>query len=128
MASGPEKPYYIKKLGMSENGCFVRVGGSTEPMPVRMIEKLFAKRTRNSLGRIKSQQQDLRFEQLKIYYEESGKKLNNQFASNLGLLAEKSLYNYVAFLVSDVNSISVKVAKYKGTNRVKLIENNEFGY
>ena len=44
-ASGPEKPYYIKKHGMSEKGAFIRVGSAVEPMPVRMIESLFAKRT-----------------------------------------------------------------------------------
>ena len=50
-ASGPEKPYYIKKLGMSEKGTFIRVGTATEPMPVKMIESLFAKRTRNSIAK-----------------------------------------------------------------------------
>src|SRR5690554_6118253 len=68
LASGTEKPYYIKKLGMSERGTFIRVGTAAEPMPVRMIESLFAKRTRNSIGKIKSPRQNLTFEQLKIYY------------------------------------------------------------
>lgn len=30
--------------------------------------------------------------------------------------------------MADVNNISIKVAKYKGLNRVELIENNEYGY
>ncbi|MCX6250820.1 MAG: ATP-binding protein [Bacteroidetes bacterium] len=64
IASGPEKPYYLKKQGMSEKGCFIRVGTAAEPMTVRLIESLFAKRTRNSIGRIKSNQQNLKFEQL----------------------------------------------------------------
>lgn len=128
VASGPEKPYYIKKQGMSEKGCFIRIGTSAEPMPQRMIEQLFAKRTRNSIGKIRSNQQKLKFEQLKIYYEESGKKLNEQFAANLGLLNEDGAFNYVAFLMSDNNTISIKVAKYNGQTRVNLIENNEYGY
>jgi ATP-dependent DNA helicase RecG len=49
IASGPEKPYYIKKQGMSENGCYIRVGSAAEPMPVKMIEEMFSKRTRNSI-------------------------------------------------------------------------------
>lgn len=53
LASGPEKPYYIKKRGMSEKGTFIRVGTAAEPMPAKMIESLFAKRTRNSIGKIK---------------------------------------------------------------------------
>lgn len=51
-ASGTEKPYYIKKLGMSEKGTFIRVGSASEPMPIRMIESLFAKRTRKSPRKI----------------------------------------------------------------------------
>ena len=65
IASGSEKPYYIKKRGMSEKGCFIRVGSASEPMSVRMIEELFSKRTRNSIGKIISSRQDLTFEQLK---------------------------------------------------------------
>lgn len=97
-------------------------------MPVRMIESLFAKRTRNSIGKIKSLNQNLTFEQLKIYYEGSKKTLNQQFASNLELLTEDGSYNYVAYLLADVNGMSIKVAKYDGLGRVDLMENNEYGY
>jgi predicted HTH transcriptional regulator len=128
VASGPEKPYYLKKQGMSEKGCFIRIGTAAEPMPGRMIENLFARRTRNSIGKIRSNQQKLKFEQLKIYYEESGKLLNSRFAANLGLQTEDGTFNYVAFLMSDINSMSIKVAKYRGKTRVHLIENNEYGY
>ena len=128
LASGTEKPYYIKKLGMSEKGTFVRIGTAAEPMPIKMIESLFAKRTRNSIGKIKFPNQNLTFEQLKIYYESSVKMLNQQFAPNLELLTEEGLYNYVAYLLADTNGISVKVAKYDGLDRVDLIENNEYGY
>ncbi len=127
-ASGTEKPYYIKKQGMSEKGTFIRVGSAAEPMPTRMIESLFAKRTRNSIGKIKSPNQNLTFEQLKIYYESVGKTLNQQFASNLELITENDQYNYVAYLLADINGTSIKVAKYEGLDRVDLIENNEYGY
>jgi ATP-dependent DNA helicase RecG len=39
LASGSEKPYYLRKYGMSEKGCFVRMGSATEPMSGRMIEE-----------------------------------------------------------------------------------------
>ncbi len=94
----------------------------------QLIEKLFAKRTRHSLGRIRSPRQDLKFEQLKIYYQESGKTLNQQFSANLGLRTEDKQYNYVGYLMADENAVSIKVAKYKGKNRVDLVENNEYGY
>jgi predicted HTH transcriptional regulator len=127
-ASGTEKPYYIKKLGMSERGTFIRVGTAAEPMPVKMIESLFTKRTRNSIGKIKSPNQNLNFEQLKIYYEGANKILNQHFASNLELLTEDGKYNYAAYLLADTNGISIKVAKYNGFDRVNLSENEEYGY
>lgn len=121
-ASGHEKPYYIKKLGMSEKGTFIRVGTAAEPMPVKMIESLFAKRTRNSIGKIKSPNQNLTFEQLKIYYEGLKKILNPQFAANLELITDEGQYNYVAYLLADVNGMSIKVAKYAGFDRVDRLK------
>lgn len=128
VASGRETPYCIKKHGMSSKGCYIRVGSSSEPMNQTMIEDLFASRVRNSLSKIKSHRQDLRFAQLKIYYEEKGLKLNDQFASNLELLTEDGSYNYVAYLMADSNGTSIKVAKYAGKDKIDLIENNEYGY
>ena len=127
VASGPEKPYHIRKYGMSEKGCFIRMGTAAEPMPQKMIDTFFSKRTRNSISKIKASKQDLTFSQLKIYYEESGYKLGNAFAKNLELLTEDGAFNYAAYLLADKNSTSIKVAKYSGTNRTDLIESNEFG-
>lgn len=79
VAGGSEKPYFKKKYGMTKKGGFIRIGTAAEPMPQAMIDKLFATRTRNSIGKIKSHRQDLNFEQLHIYYQENGKPLNKQF-------------------------------------------------
>ncbi len=128
VASGSEKPYYLSRLGMSPKGCYLRVGSASEPMPARMIEDLFGSRIRNSIGTIKSRKQTLTFEQLKIYYNETRLKLNEQFAHNLELLTEDGSYNYAAYLLSDENGLSIKVAKYAGTDRVNLVENEEYGY
>ena len=127
-ASGPEKPYYIKKHGMSEKGCYIRIGSASEPMSVRMIEDLFTRRTRNSLGRIRSPRQDLSFEQLRIYYQEACFELGDKFVANLELLTEEKEFNYAAYLLADHNGNSVQVAKYCGLDRVNLIDSNEYGY
>lgn len=113
---------------MTEKGCFIRIGTASEPMPQKMIDKLFSSRTRHSIGKIKSNRQDLSFEQLRIYYEEQNKPLNKQFTKNLELVTENGALNYVAYLMADENNTSIKVAKYQGTNRLNLIESNEYGY
>ncbi|TVZ26093.1 putative HTH transcriptional regulator [Gillisia sp. Hel_I_86] len=128
VASGPEKPYYLKKYGMSEKGCFIRLGSAAEPMAQKMIDELFAKRTRNSISKIKASRQDLSFSQLKIYYEESGHTLGKAFAKNLELLTEEGAFNYAGYLLADKNNTSIKVAKYSGKTRTDLIESNEYGH
>ncbi len=127
LASGPEKPYYLRKQGMSPKGCFLRVGSATEPMPERQIEQLFARRTRASISRMAAPRQDLSFAQLKIYYEEIQREPGPQLLRNLELFTEDDRYNLAAYLLADVNNISIKVAKYAGVDRVDLIENEEYG-
>ncbi len=41
VAGGLEKPYYLKKYGMTNKGCFLRIGSASEPMPQEMIESLY---------------------------------------------------------------------------------------
>ncbi len=127
LAGGVEKPYYLRKYGMSERGCFIRVGSACEPMPVRMIEDLFARRVRNSLSCIRSPRQDLNFEQLRIYYQEAGLMLPEKFAQSLELLTEDGLYNYDAYLLADENANALMFAKYDGLDRIKLVESKDFG-
>lgn len=128
ISSGTEKPYYIKRYGMSPAGCYTRIGSSTQQMTTNMIDDLYSKRVRNSLNRIVSPRQDLTFAQLKIYYEENGLTFNQNFAKTLELLTDDGKFNYNAYLLADNNGLSMKVAKYSGRNKVELIENSEFGY
>ncbi len=128
VGSGSEKPYFKKKFGMTEKGCFIRLGKAAEPMPQQLIDKLFSSRTRNSIGKIKAHRQDLTFEQLSIYYQSKKRSLNKQFKKNLELKTEDGDLNYAAYLLADENNVSIKVAKYSGESRVNLIENNEYGY
>lgn len=67
VAGGLEKPYYLKKYGMTEKGCFLRIGSASEPMSQDMIEELFGKRVRNTIGKMASPRHNLTYEQLKIY-------------------------------------------------------------
>jgi predicted HTH transcriptional regulator len=128
VASGQERPYYLKKYGMSTKGVFIRNGSASEPMTAKMIESLFTKRTRKSIARIKAPQQNLTFGQLRIYYDTLGKPLNEHFPNNLELLNDDGHYNYVGYLLADNNTISIKVAKYNGLDRVDLSESNEYGF
>lgn len=128
ISSGTEKPYYLRKKGRTQEGCYIRIGSSKERMTERMIEEMFARRIKNSLKEIESPRQDLTFRQLKIHYEGNGMILNDNFARNLNLLTDEGKYNYNAYLLADENNISIKLVKYLGTSKMELIENQEYGY
>ena len=128
VASGIDKPYFKTKYGMTPRGAFIRVGTAAEPMAQEQIDRLFSMRTRNSISKIVSNRQDLSFEQLRIYYDERGKRLNDNFKRSLELVTKEGEYNYVAYLLADENNNSIKVAKYSSLDRCDLIENNEYGY
>ena len=125
---GTEKPYYLKKYGMSPAGAHIRVGTGTQQLTTEMIDRFYATRTRDSLRNIPSPRKNLSFHQLKIYYDEKGFSVNDSFLENLDLYTPNGELNYVAYLLADQNSVSIKVAKYSGTDKVDLIENEEYGY
>ena len=127
ISSGTEKPYYLRRKGRTPEGCYVRVGSSKERMTERMIDDMYARRIKNTLKEIDSPRQELTFNQLKIYYEEHGLKLNDNYLQNLDLLTSEGKYNYNAFLLADENNVSIKLVKYVGTNKLELLENMEYG-
>jgi len=126
LASGTEKPYYIKQKGYSEAGCFIRVGSASQPMPQDMIDRTLAKRRPLSLANMPSRRQDLEFGQLRLYYELKKKPLNDNFAQTLDFLTPDGKYNMVAFLFADNNNISVRVGKYSGEDKDDLIGREDF--
>jgi len=126
---GTEKPYYLKKYGQSPAGCYIRVGSGVQQMDVGMIDQLYASRLRNSLRNIPAPTKlKLTFQQLKIYYQEKGFQINDSFLGNLDLFTPDHQLNYAAYLLADKNSVSIKVAKYAGSDKCELIENEEYGF
>lgn len=128
ISRGDEDPYYIRTMGMTPESCFVRVGSSTQSMRYDIINNRANKKYRNSLQILTSPRQDLTFNQLKIYYEEKGFKINDNFLRQLDLYTEENKFNFVAYLLSDNNRIPIKFAKYSGTDVMDLIENEDYGY
>ena len=128
IAKGQEKPYYIKGMGMTPDSCFMRIGSSIQSMNMETIINLFSKRVRNTLKNIKSPNQKLEFKILKIYYQENGFEVNDNFLKKLDFYMEDGNFNYIAYLLSDNNSISIQFAKYKGNDVENLIENEDYGF
>ncbi len=128
VAGGLERPYYLKKYGMSPNGCYTRIGTQASPMTQNMIDGFFSRRILNTLHNVVSPNQELTFTQLKIYYQEKGyDAAGSYFLKNLDLFTEDGKYNYAAYLMADHNGTSIKVARFRGTEKLDIVERNEFG-
>lgn len=128
IAKGHEKPYYIRGMGMTPDSCFTRIGSSIQSMDMETILNLFSKRARNNLKNIKSPNQNLEFKVLKIYYQEKGFEVNDNFLRKLDLYMDDGGFNYIAYLLSDNNNISIQFAKYKGIDVENLVENEDYGF
>ena len=128
VAGGLESPYYLKKYGMTPNGCYTRIGTQASPMTQNMIDGFFSRRILNTLHNVVSPNQELTFTQLKIYYQEKGyDAAGSYFLKNLDLFTEDGKYNYAAYLMADHNGTSIKVARFRGTEKLDIVERNEFG-
>jgi predicted HTH transcriptional regulator len=126
LASGLEKPYYIKQKGRSEAGCFIRVGTASMPMTEENINKLMSQRHQQSLANIPSRHQKLEFSELILFYGLKKRNLNNNFAENLDFYTPNGEYNYIAYLFADNNNISVRIGKYSGEDKTDLIGREDF--
>lgn len=128
VAGGLERPYYLKKYGMTPNGCYTRIGTQASPMTQNMIDGFFSRRILNTLHNVVSPNQELTFTQLKIYYQEKEyDAAGSYFLKNLDLFTEDGKYNYAAYLMADHNGTSIKVARFRGTEKLDIVERNEFG-
>jgi predicted HTH transcriptional regulator len=127
VSCGQQRPYYIRKMGMSELGCFIRAGSSAQPMTEQLIEELLSKRQKLTLQTMPSPRQSLSFKQLAIYYEEKSLTPTERFLESLDLRQSSGEYNYAAYLLADENGNSVKIAAYAGSDKVDLLETREYG-
>lgn len=122
IASGNEKPYYVKKYGMCPQGAYTRVGSSCVQLTEKQIFDLYSRRTRTSLINIISPTQELTFTQLRIYYDEIGYQFTSNTFKQFHFQLETGEYNYLAYLLSDQNALVINVGKFKGDNVVELEE------
>ena len=127
VSGGNQRPYFIRKNGMSSEGCFFRVGSSTEKMTDGMIMDLFQKRSKETLVSKLSPKQNLTFSYLKDHYREKGYEIGDNFSVQLELFTEDRQFNYLAYLLSDQNDLKFQYARYLSDDVFDLVEHREFG-
>ena len=74
-----------------------------------------------------SPKQDLTFDYLKDHYKEKGYGIDDPFLIQLGLFTKDKEFNYLAYLLSDQNSLKLQYARYESDDVFDLVEHREFG-
>lgn len=126
-----DKLYYIKKYGMSENGCFIRIGSSCKSLTPdeiqdRFIKSLTIKET--NIIDIPSTKNDLTFKILKNYLISNNNHISdNTFFDNYHLLTRDGKFNYLAEILADKNDIVINVATFSSNDKTKYLKREEFG-
>ncbi len=122
-AKGDRKPY----------ACFgnylVRVGSENRKLMPDELGDLFLSSSALSMSKLEAVNQNPSFSGLKSLYAARGYTINGStFAKNMGLLTSDGKYNYIADILSDENSCSIKVVRFQGEDKSEMLTRNEFGY
>lgn len=126
VSGGNQQPYYIKKFGMSSEGCYIRIGTSVEKMTDDLIMSLFQKREKKILTNILSPIKQLTFDFLIEKYKEKGYEIGENLLQQLEFYTENNEFNYVAFLFSEQNNLLFQYARYSNEDVFDLIEQKTF--
>ena len=128
VSAGAERPYHLAKYDLTPEGCYYRKNSSCIQMPEDMIAEMFASSITKTLSLVMSPDQNLTFQVLEIYYRNHGYRLEEGFAKKLDFLTPSGKYNFIAYLFSDNNHLTFKVAKYADTDKCDLVECSEYGF
>ncbi len=125
------KFYYIKKHGLSSAGCYERIGTSCRSMSPEQIHRRFMKTfeiPERTIVNTPCNRTHLTFSKFKLYLSAKNIHYNTKyFNETYHLLTPDGKYNILADLLSDDNSVSIKIAIFKGKNKSDYLKRNEYG-
>jgi ATP-dependent DNA helicase RecG len=121
-AKGNRKPY-------SSSGNYrIRVGSSNKKIEPELLGELFFDSEISSLESIESLNQELTFNTLKYFFIKNGLTINEEnFYRNAGLKINGK-FNMLAELLADENNTSIKVVRFSGLDKKKMLSRNEYGF
>lgn len=125
------KPIYcIKKYGFSSVGCPIRVGSTCREMTEEQIANRYKLKFLNNdlITEAVTNLPLLSFRSLKQYYLDKGYRLNDDnFETNLYLIAPSGKYNIMGELLSDNNRYSLIYVKFRGLDKASISQRTDYG-
>lgn len=108
---------------------YIRNVKSDDQMDNQSIRRAIISGSYDAMRETKSVYQDLSFNYLREYLISNGIHCRDgkDFLGNFGLLNSKNEFNFVAYLLSDNNNVSIKVVRFKGKDKTSMSERTEYG-
>lgn len=123
---GTERPYYLKKEGLTPRGVYVRVGSACIPLGESGIRDLIMETSGKSYEECRSLNQDLSFDALKEEMKERDLEFGKAQMKTLKLIGSDGLYTNLALLLSDQCVHTIKVAVFQGKDNTVFRDRREF--
>ena len=108
VATGTNRPYYLRDKGLRNGGVYVRKGSSSQPMTDEGIRQMIIANSGTSFESMRSINQELTFDRLRTEMAQRSIDFGLAQMKTLKLIGEDGLYTNLAYLLSDQCSISIK--------------------
>lgn len=122
---GNNRPYYLKSKGMTSDGVYLRLGATNKQASRDDIIKMIMEDKGIKFEDNISTEQSLTFNALEKEFSDRDLKLDAIKMKNMGLLTVGGLYTNLAYILSDQNTFAIKIAVYKGNNKVEFLDKKE---
>ncbi len=115
VAVGTERPYYLKKEGLTPGGVYVRIGSASIPLGEAGIREMILQTSGKSWEESRSIEQNLTFNTFKSEMAERKLDVGETQMRTLKMIGSDGLYTNLALLLSDQCAHTTKVAIFQGT-------------
>lgn len=122
---GNNRPYYLKSKGMTSDGVYLRLGATNKQASRDDIIKMIMEDRGIKFEDNISVEQNLTFNLLEKEFKDKELKLDSVKMKNMGLVTTMGLYTNLAHILSDQNPFAIKIAVYKGNNKVEFLDKKE---
>lgn len=126
IATGTNRPYYIREKGLKPSGVYVRKGSSSQPMTDDGIREMIRQTGGKSYEESRSLKQDLTFDTFSFEMDKHHLEHGKPQMQTLKLIGEDGLYTNLAYLLSDQCESVTKAALFQGKDKAVFRDRKEF--
>lgn len=123
---GTARPYWLADKGLKPAGVFVRNGTAADPATDSAIRRMIRESDGESYEELRSLEQELTFGAAAAEFEKCGLPLDAAKMRTLGLVSADGVYSNLAWLLSDQNPSTVKLAAFGGEDTEIFCDRREF--